>query len=99
MRERGIPLSIGSDSNVRLDPLEELRELEGIARRQAMRRNVIPVPTTSSRSDRPKAPVRSGSTSGRRSTIDVEHRSLAGVPREEVEAALVFGCGADVLAG
>ncbi len=41
--ERGIPLSIGSDSNVRIDPLEELRELEGTARRQELRRNVIPV--------------------------------------------------------
>src|SRR5918999_1698132 len=29
--ERGIGLCIGSDSNVRVDPLEELRELEGIA--------------------------------------------------------------------
>ena len=40
---RGIGLCIGSDSNVRIDPLEELRELEGIARRQAGRRNVIPL--------------------------------------------------------
>src|SRR5439155_9350337 len=30
---RGIPISTGSDSNVRIDPLEQLRELEGIARR------------------------------------------------------------------
>jgi formimidoylglutamate deiminase len=44
VREHGIPLCIGSDSNVRLDPLEEVRELEGIARRQELRRNVIPVP-------------------------------------------------------
>src|ERR687898_1125125 len=40
---RGIGLCIGSDSNVRIDPLEELRELEGIARRQAGRRNVVSV--------------------------------------------------------
>ena len=33
--ERGIGICIGSDSNVRIDPLEELRELEGIARRRA----------------------------------------------------------------
>ena len=31
--ERGIGICIGSDSNVRIDPLEELRELEGVARR------------------------------------------------------------------
>jgi formimidoylglutamate deiminase len=43
VRERGIGLCIGSDSNVRVDPLEELRELEGIARRQELRRHVVPV--------------------------------------------------------
>ena len=38
---REIGLCIGSDSNVRIDPLEELRELEGIARRQTGKRGVI----------------------------------------------------------
>ena len=42
LRDRGIPLCIGSDSNVRIDPLEELREVEGIARRLTLRRNVVP---------------------------------------------------------
>ena len=32
---RGIRLCIGSDSNARIDPFEELRELDGIARRQS----------------------------------------------------------------
>ncbi len=41
VRHRGIALCIGSDSNVRIDPLEELRELEGIARRQDGRRGVF----------------------------------------------------------
>ena len=41
VRERGIPLCIGSDSNMRIDPLEELRELEGIARRRTGRRGVL----------------------------------------------------------
>src|SRR5436190_17180712 len=40
---RGIGMCIGSDSNVRIDPLEELRELDGIARRQAGRRDVLTV--------------------------------------------------------
>jgi formimidoylglutamate deiminase len=95
--EHGIPLCIGSDSNVRLDPLEELRELEGIARRQELRRNVIPVPEL----------LAIGSLEGARAIgldswpsieADLGHPSLAGVPEEEVDAALVFGCGADVLA-
>ena len=38
---RGIELCIGSDSNVRIDPLEELRELDWIARRQSGRRDVF----------------------------------------------------------
>ena len=40
IRARGI-LCIGSDSNVRIDPFEELRELEGIARRQTGRRGIF----------------------------------------------------------
>jgi formimidoylglutamate deiminase len=96
VREHGIPLCIGSDSNVRLDPLEELRELEGIARRQELRRNVIPVSEL----------FEIGSAEGAKAlgldewpdiAADLGHPSLAGVPRDEVEAALVFGCGADAL--
>jgi formimidoylglutamate deiminase len=97
VREHGIPLCIGSDSNVRLDPLEELRELEGIARRQELRRNVVPVPEL----------LATGSAEGAKSIgleqwpgieADLAHPSLAGVAGDEVEAALVFSCGADVFA-
>ncbi|MGH3034061.1 MAG: amidohydrolase family protein [Gaiellaceae bacterium] len=95
---RGIPLCIGSDANVRIDPLEELRELEGIARRQQLRRNVIP----------PADLLRIGADDGAASLgletwpgieVDLDHPSLRGVSREEVPAALVFGCAADVVAG
>ena len=41
VRHRGIRLCIGSDSNIRIDPFEELRQLEGIARRQDGRRGVF----------------------------------------------------------
>jgi formimidoylglutamate deiminase len=94
--ERGIELCIGSDSNVRIDPLEELRELEGIARRQALRRNLIPAEQL----------LVIGSEEGAASLglelwagveIALDHRSLAGVPLDEVPAALVFGCAADVI--
>ena len=96
--ERGIPLSIGSDSNVRIDPLEELRELEGTARRQALRRNVIPVEQL----------LEIGATGGARALgldawpdveVDLDHRSLLGLEPADVPAALVHGCGADVLSG
>ena len=97
IRERGIPICIGSDSNVRIDPLEELRELEGIARRAEGRRNVIPPPELLrdrvARRGRRARPRRTG----RQIEVDVEHPSLAGVARGDLETALVFGCSADVL--
>ena len=96
IRERGIGLCIGSDSNVRIDPLEELRELEGTARRQELRRNVIS----------PMELLEIGSSEGAGALgldewpgieVDLSHVSLHGVDREGVEPALVFGCGADVI--
>ena len=96
MRRRGIPLCIGSDSNVRIDALEELRELEGIARRQSGRRGMFSTDEL----------LRFGSEVGARSLgleswprieIDLGHPSLAGVPAERVPAALVAGCAADVV--
>jgi formimidoylglutamate deiminase len=95
LHERGIGICVGSDSNVRIDPLEELRELEGIARRSALRRNVVPVATL----------LASGSSEGAAALglerwpdvrVDLAHFSLRGVGGEEALAALVFGCGADV---
>ena len=72
------PLCIGSDSNVRIDPLEELRELEGIARRQTGRRGVFSTPRAAPlrlRAGRPRARPRDVAGI----EIDLAHRSLAGV--------------------
>ncbi|HLX20770.1 MAG TPA: amidohydrolase family protein [Gaiellaceae bacterium] len=91
---RGIGLCIGSDSNVRIDPLEELRELDGIARRQSGRRDVFTV----------DALLAIGSDEGAGSLaidvwpaieIDGSHRQLRGV--DDPLAALVAGCTADVV--
>jgi formimidoylglutamate deiminase len=41
IRDRGIGICVGSDANVSVDPEEELRELEWIARRQALRRGIF----------------------------------------------------------
>ncbi len=41
MFERGISISLGSDSNTILDPIVEARELEAMARRSAGQRNVL----------------------------------------------------------
>ena len=94
---RGIPLCIGSDSNVRIDALEELREIEGIARRQALRRDVVP-PETLLRFGGAEGAASLGLDAWEPIEVDLEHRSLAGVAREDVPAALVSGCGGDVVA-
>ena len=94
--ERGIGICIGSDSNVRIDPLEELREVEGIARRRTGRRNIVS----------PDSLLCFGADEGAASlgveqwdeiAVDLEHPSLRGVAEEDVFAALVFGCSSDVL--
>jgi formimidoylglutamate deiminase len=95
--DRGIGICIGTDSNVRIDPLEELRELEGIARRRTLRRNVVS----------PDSLLCFGADEGAASLaleswddieVDLDHPSLRDVEEEDVFAALLFGCSADVLA-
>jgi formimidoylglutamate deiminase len=96
IRSRGIVLCIGSDSNVRIDPLEELRELEGIARRQTGRRGVFTTDVL----------LQFGGEAGARSLgldewpgieVDLDHRSLAHVAPADVRAALISGCSAEVV--
>jgi formimidoylglutamate deiminase len=91
---RGIGLCIGSDSNVRIDPLEELRELDGIARRQSGRRDVLAVDDL----------LAIGSANGAEAlglaswpdvAVDVTDPQLAGV--EDWRSALVASCSAEVL--
>ena len=95
--ERGIGICIGSDSNVRIDPLEELRELEGIARRRTGRRGIVsPDSLFCYGADEGAASL--GLESWSEIAIDLEHPSLRGVDEEDVFAALVFGCTSDVLA-
>ena len=96
IEHRGIPLCIGSDSNVRIDPLDELRELEGIARRQTGARGVFSTGRL----------LCFGADEGARSLgleswpdigIDLEHPSLRGVGSSDLLDALVSSCGADVV--
>lgn len=95
LRERGIGICIGSDSNVRIDPLEELRELETSARRLSLRREVCDAGTLLCfGADEGAASL--GLESWPDTAVDLEHHSLRGVERSDVLDALVFGCGADV---
>ncbi len=91
---RRIGLCIGSDSNVRIDPFEELRELDGIARRQSGRRDVFAV----------DALLAIGADEGAGALglqtwppveIDLGHPQLRGV--DDPLGALVAGCSSDVV--
>jgi len=98
LTERGIGICIGSDSNVRIDPLEELREIEGIARRQTGRRGVIGLGELM-RFGTDEGAAALGLERWPEAEVDLGHRSLEGVEVGDVPAALVFGCAADVFAG
>jgi formimidoylglutamate deiminase len=94
--ERGIGISIGSDSNVRIDPLEELREVEGIARRRTGRRNVVSVDSLLCfGADEGAASL--GLEAWDEIDVDLEHPCLQGIDPADVLPALVFGCSAGVL--
>jgi formimidoylglutamate deiminase len=91
---RGIGLCIGSDSNVRIDPLEELRELDGIARRQAGRRDVLTVDALLSMgADEGAASL--GLETWAPIEIDTSHPQLRRVA--DPLCALVACCSADVV--
>ncbi len=101
--QRGISLSIGSDQHVRIDPFEELRELETNARRMANRRNVLVAPGESS-----PTPYllrvgwqREGLSPGSPADlveIDLNHPEIYDVEPEHLTSALVFGAGRGVVA-
>jgi formimidoylglutamate deiminase len=93
---RGIGLCIGSDSNVRIDPLEELRELEGIARRQTGTRGVVPVDSLLCfGSDEGAAAL--GLDAWPDAVVDLDHPQLRAVDDAAIYEALVFSCSGDVL--
>ncbi|HSP73849.1 MAG TPA: amidohydrolase family protein [Gaiellaceae bacterium] len=92
---RSIGMCIGADSCVRIDPLEELRELEGIARRQTGTRGVISLDSLLSfGSDEGAASL--GLEEWPDVEVDLGHPQLRGVAERDALDAIVFGCSADV---
>lgn len=95
---RGVRLSIGSDSHVRIDPFEELREIETNARRLRGCRNVL-VPDGGD-SSTPYL-LRAGWQREKISPgdpadfveVDLHHPTVADVEPNDLPSALVFGAG------
>jgi formimidoylglutamate deiminase len=93
--ERGIGICVGSDSNIRIDPLEELREVDGIARRRTLRRDLLSAgDLLCFGSDEGAAAL--GLDEWPEVSVDLAHRSLSGIDESDVPCALVYGCAGDV---
>ena len=101
--ERRIRLSVGSDQHVRLDPFEELRELETNARRLAGRRNVLVASKENSptpyllRAGQQQKGLEPGALADF-IEIDLSHPEILDVEPEYLPSALIFGAGREVVA-
>jgi len=90
-RDAAVPIAIGSDSQVIIDPFEEVRELETLARRERCTRNALlhgagdlwALLAASGR-----ASLGLAATPGRTVTIDLDHPSLAGVAAADAPLAI-----------
>jgi len=88
-RDAGVRLAIGSDSNVRIDPFEETRELETLARRLAVSRNALLAHHGDLWAELHKNGTASLGVAGtRRLEIDLSHPSIRGVAQSDLPYAL-----------
>lgn len=99
-RDAGVRLAIGSDSQVRIDPFEETRELETGARREGETRHGL----LAASGDLWGELVRNGQASlglegGEAGSVDVDldHPDLAEVPEQDLELALATCASAGVV--
>jgi cytosine/adenosine deaminase-related metal-dependent hydrolase len=97
-RDAGVRIAIGSDSNVVLDPFEEVRELETLARRDGRRRHALLAPAGDLWGllcDNGRASL--GLDDAGTVAVDRDHPRLAGVPDEALPWALALSAGRDVV--
>ena len=99
-RDAGVPYAIGSDSQVRIDPFEEARELETGARRERQTRHALLAVDDGRLWDRL---VHGGRVSlgltgpAAEVEIDLEHPDLAGIAPSQIPYALVTCASAGVV--
>jgi formimidoylglutamate deiminase len=97
-RDAGIPIAIGSDSQVRIDPFEEARELETLARREGLTRHALLAASDDLWTDLCRAGARSlGIETAGEIEIDTEHTDLRGIDPEDLRLALATCASAGVV--
>ncbi|OLE36510.1 MAG: hypothetical protein AUG48_07180 [Actinobacteria bacterium 13_1_20CM_3_68_9] len=101
-RDAGVRIAIGSDSQLRIDPFEEVRELETGARREGETRSAL----LAARGDLWAELVANGAASLGlddaalpRIELDLAHPALSGVPREDLPLAIATCATAAAVAG
>jgi formimidoylglutamate deiminase len=103
LHEAGVPLALGSDSQVRIDPFEEVRELETGSRRERQLRSGLLSAVGDLWEELCVNGYRSlgleaGALIGERSVqIDVSHPDLRGVPERDLRLALATCASAGVV--
>jgi formimidoylglutamate deiminase len=98
-RDAGVRLAIGSDSQVRVDPFEEVRELETGARRDGMTRRAL---LAHYNNDLWSELVRNGLASlgfeaGATIDVDLDHPDLHGIAARELPLALATCASAGIV--
>src|SRR4051812_43081180 len=99
-RDAGVPLAIGTDENLVLDPFEEVRELETLARRERLTRHALlarsgDLWTETARNGAHSLGIEDAGTI----EVDLAHPRLAGVAREDLARAIATCGSADMVLG
>jgi formimidoylglutamate deiminase len=100
--EAGVPLAIGSDSQVRIDPFEEARELETGSRRERQLRSGLLAAVGDlwvelCRNGRHSLGLGGEPENWPTVEVDLEHRDLSGVDGADLPLALVTCASAGVV--
>ena len=98
LRDAGVSIAIGSDSQVRIDPFEESRELETLARREGLSRHAL----LATHGDLWRELCRAGRAvlaidDVGSMEVDLEHPELRGVAESDLPLALVACASAAVV--
>jgi formimidoylglutamate deiminase len=96
-RDAGVPLAIGSDSNVVLDPFEEVRELETLARREGRTREALLAHHGDLWAELARAGEASLGSDAGTIQVDLDHPRLRGIAKGDLPLALATCAAADVV--